>query len=327
MSKLLRFRKYDPKWKEEFERIQTHLDALLTTLILDIHHVGSTSVETMSAKPIIDISIEYESHLEQIIQILEQNNYIYEGEKGIKDRHSFKQLDYTFYEHHLYVCLKGSDNLVNQLLLKRALQNHPEFRKQYSEIKQQLIQANNKDRVLYTESKTGIIQYILKEESRMKSIVLAGGCFWGVEAYFKQLDGVNDTEVGYINGRGQVTYEEVCAGSGHAEAVLIHYDEERISLKKLLDHFFNIIDPTSINRQGPDVGVQYRTGIYNFLEEDRDLIENYIQVRQKEYVAAIMIERAQSLTFFPAEEYHQDYLDKNKRGYCHVDLKSYKNVK
>ena len=161
----------------------------------------------------------------------------------------------------------------------------------------------------------------------MKSIVLGGGCFWGVEAYFKQLDGVTDTEVGYINGNGETNYKEVCKGSGHAEAVLIHYDEEMISLKKILDHFFNIIDPTSINKQGPDTGVQYRSGIYNYPVEQLPFIENYLNVRQKEFQKPLQIERATNLTFYSAEEEHQNYLDKNKNGYCHVNLASHKNVK
>ena len=161
----------------------------------------------------------------------------------------------------------------------------------------------------------------------MKSIVFAGGCFWGVEAYFKQLEGVTETRVGYINAEGKPTYEEVCNASGHAEAVHITYDEERISLKKLMDHLFNIIDPTLINRQGNDVGIQYRTGIYNYTPEMLELIYEYISIRQKEYFKAICIELKTNIIFYNAEEYHQDYLSKNIRGYCHVDLSSYKNIK
>lgn len=160
----------------------------------------------------------------------------------------------------------------------------------------------------------------------MKSIVFAGGCFWGVEAYFKQLDGVTDTEVGYIDGEGATTYEAVCNASGHAEAVLINYDEEVISIKRLLDHLFNIIDPTSINKQGNDVGVQYRTGIYNYAPEQLPFIKNYLTVRQNEFSKPFQLNLKTDLIFFPAEDYHQDYLEKNKSGYCHVDLNSHKNV-
>lgn len=161
----------------------------------------------------------------------------------------------------------------------------------------------------------------------MKSIVFAGGCFWGVEAYFKQLEGVTETEAGYINGNGKATYEEVCSQIGHAEAVELTFDEDIISLKKLLDHLFNIIDPTSINKQGNDRGIQYRTGIYNYTPEMADLIQGYINIRQKEYPKKIMIELKTNLEFFKAEEHHQDYLNKNKNGYCHVDLNSHKNIK
>ncbi|PAT01220.1 peptide-methionine (S)-S-oxide reductase [Candidatus Izimaplasma bacterium ZiA1] len=160
----------------------------------------------------------------------------------------------------------------------------------------------------------------------MKTIVLAGGCFWGVEAYFKQLDGVSDTETGYIGAKGMTTYDEVCNHSGHAEAVYIEYAPEIISLKKLMDHFFNIIDPTSINKQGPDIGIQYRSGIYNYTLEDLPFIKNYINVRQKEYSKPIVIELDTNLEFYKAEDYHQDYLEKNKNGYCHIKLDSYKNV-
>ncbi len=327
MSKLLRYQEYDTNWKKEFETLKTHLDSLLTTLIIDILHIGSTSVESLGAKPILDIDVVFEENLELIIKILEKNDYLYEGEKGIPDRHAFKYLKNDFHEHHLYVIKQGSSNLCNHIRLKYALQNNPKYRKEYQSLKQQLISKNNKDRELYTNSKTNLIHAILKEESTMKSIVLGGGCFWGVEAYFKQLEGVTDTEVGYINGDGDTNYKEVCDGSGHAEAVLIKYDDDIISLKKILDHFFNIIDPTSINKQGPDVGVQYRTGIYNYLPEQAPFIENYISVRQKEYQKPIQVERLTNLTFYGAEENHQDYLEKNKNGYCHVNLASYKNVK
>ncbi len=161
----------------------------------------------------------------------------------------------------------------------------------------------------------------------MKSIVLAGGCFWGVEAYFKQLSGVKDTTVGYIDGKkAYPTYEEVCRGSGHAEAVEIVYDNQEISLKKVLDHLFNIIDPTLMNRQGPDIRVQYRSGIYNFDVHEEAMIKDYLTNVQKQYKKPLHVQVLKQATFYPAEAYHQDYLDKNKNGYCHVNLQSYKNV-
>ncbi len=159
----------------------------------------------------------------------------------------------------------------------------------------------------------------------MKTIILAGGCFWGVEAYFKQLDYVVDTHVGYIDGTFKPTYQEVCAGSGHTEAVLITYKVDY--LLQLLKHFFNIIDPTSINKQGPDIGIQYRSGIYNYSDDEYRLIKDYILKQQQYYNKPIVIQCKQGLIFYDAEEYHQDYLDKNKQGYCHIDLRSVKNVK
>ena len=151
--------------------------------------------------------------------------------------------------------------------------------------------------------------------------------FWCVEAYFKQLNGVIDTEVGYINGPGKVTYKQVCNFRGHTEAVLIKYDEEVMSFKKLLDHFFNIIDPTSINKQGNDIGIQYRTGIYNYPLDQQQFIKSYFLVRQKEYDKPLAIEMVTNLVFYKAEDYHQNYLEKNAQGYCHIDLTSHKNIK
>ena len=97
----------------------------------------------------------------------------------------------------------------------------------------------------------------------MKTIYFAGGCFWGTQKYFDQFDGVTRTEVGYANGPAVApSYEDVCASSGHAETVLVEFDESAISLEQLIKYYFMVIDPTSVNRQGHDVGIQYRTGIY-----------------------------------------------------------------
>lgn len=327
MANELRYEPYNPAWNDAFEQIRDLLYHHLEPFILDIIHVGSTSVVGLGAKPIIDIDIVYQDHLEQIINILEQLGYRYEGTKGVPDRHAFKALNSEYHEHHLYAVLDGSDALENHLTFQRALRNHPSYREEYMALKQSLILENKRDRERYTNKKTPFITTILKEESQMKSIVFAGGCFWGVEAYFKQLEGVKDTKVGYIGGNGQPSYEAVCAGNGYAEAVHIVFDEEQISLNKLLDHLFNIIDPTSINKQGNDVGVQYRTGIYNFTKEDEIFIKNYLNVRQKKYRKPLQLELMTGLTFHRAEEYHQDYLDKHPRGYCHVNLSSYKKVK
>lgn len=327
MAKPLRYSDYDPRWKDEFNRLRDYLDHLLNPYIIDILHVGSTSVEGLGAKPILDVNIIFEEHFEIIKRILEEQGYLYEGEKGISDRHAFKQTADTFYEHHLYVSKTGTTNLLNQVAFKRALQSNPSYRREYMTLKQNLIATDKNNRVLYTDSKTPFITRVLKEVQNMNTIVFAGGCFWGVEAYFKLIDGVIDTEVGYTGAEGYATYEEVCRGSGHTEAVLIQYDGTKVSLNILLDHLFNIIDPTSKNKQGNDRGIQYRTGIYNYLPEELPVIESYLAMQQQNYNKPLQLELETGLTFYAAEDYHQDYLDKRPFGYCHVDLSSHGNVK
>ncbi len=156
----------------------------------------------------------------------------------------------------------------------------------------------------------------------MKEIALAGGCFWGVDEFFSRKEGVLSTKSGYSNGQvDNPTYEEVCTGkTGHAETVLVQYDESRISLETILEKFFKVIDPTSLNRQGNDIGTQYRTGIYYIDTKDKETIDNFIEQKQPRYSSPIVVEVEPLRYFFDAEEYHQDYLKKNPRGYCHIDL-------
>jgi peptide methionine sulfoxide reductase msrA/msrB len=163
--------------------------------------------------------------------------------------------------------------------------------------------------------------------SKLKEIWLAGGCFWGVEAYMSRVYGVYDVTVGYANGNKEnPTYKEVCTGdTGFAETVHVKYDPERIGLKALLEEFFKIIDPTSRNRQGNDVGSQYRTGIYYKDEKDKKVIDEVIALEQEKYTAKIQTEVLPLSSYYPAEEYHQDYLEKNPYGYCHVDFSKLKN--
>ncbi len=158
----------------------------------------------------------------------------------------------------------------------------------------------------------------------VKEIVLAGGCFWGVEEYMSRVDGVVETKVGYANGtKPNPTYEEVCTSTtGHAEACYVKFDENIISLKKLLYKFWNIIDPTVVNRQGPDIGNQYRTGIYYIDEEDFSIIKETFKEEQKKYDEPIVTEMEELKVFYDAEEYHQKYLKKNPGGYCHINLDS-----
>ena len=156
----------------------------------------------------------------------------------------------------------------------------------------------------------------------MKEIILAGGCFWGVEAYFQRLNGVEKTIVGYTDGKTEnPSYKEVCSGeTNHAEACKILYDEKIISLEKILEHFFRIIDPTSLNRQGHDIGTQYRTGVFYNNLEDKEIIEKFIENKKSEYSNPIVVDVKEEKRFWNAEEYHQNYLIKNPGGYCHVNL-------
>ena len=153
----------------------------------------------------------------------------------------------------------------------------------------------------------------------MKTIFLAGGCFWGVERYFQQVKGVVSTKVGYANGtKDNPAYEDLKSGHDDAsETVKIDYDESLISLEKLLELYLRAIDPYSINKQGEDEGLQYRTGIYYLDESDKGTILNYFK---KINLLDYKIEILPLKKFFLAEEYHQNYLIKNPMGYCHINF-------
>lgn len=163
----------------------------------------------------------------------------------------------------------------------------------------------------------------MTDEKNLHTIYLAGGCFWGVEAYMKKLPGVYQTEVGYANGHTEnPTYEEVCTGkTGFAETVKVVYDTSRITTSQLLDGFFMVVDPTSVNKQGNDRGDQYRSGIYYTEEGDKAIAEAAVAKQQEKYKAPIATEVKPLSVFCRAEEYHQDYLDKHPGGYCHINLK------
>ena len=150
-------------------------------------------------------------------------------------------------------------------------------------------------------------------------IYLAGGCFWGTQKYFDQFPGVLETEVGYANGPTESpSYQEVCKSSGHAETVRVVYDEDSLSLENLLRFYFKSINPVSVNRQGNDYGIQYRTGIYYTDNEQKKIAESVMQDIQKNYSSPIAVELLPIDCFYPAEEYHQKYLEKNPGGYCHL---------
>ncbi len=153
----------------------------------------------------------------------------------------------------------------------------------------------------------------------MKTIYLAGGCFWGMQKFFDQFDGVVRTEVGYANGPDQApSYEDVCADSGHAETLRVDFDESRVSLAELLKYYFMVIDPLSVNRQGHDEGIQYRTGIYYTDESMLPELRSFYQAEEEKAGAKLAVELEPLRNFFSAEEYHQKYLDKNPGGYCHI---------
>ena len=156
----------------------------------------------------------------------------------------------------------------------------------------------------------------------IREIYLAGGCFWGVEGYFKRIEGVKDTTCGYANGKtANPSYEDVCRhNTGHAETVRVLFDMDVINLEDLLIYYFRIIDPVSVNKQGNDVGTQYRTGIYYTDESLLPVIKAAVEREQRKYNEKIAVEVLPLENFYSAEEYHQNYLDKNPNGYCHINL-------
>jgi peptide methionine sulfoxide reductase msrA/msrB len=160
----------------------------------------------------------------------------------------------------------------------------------------------------------------------LKDIWLAGGCFWGVEAYMSRIYGVYDVTSGYANGNTEnPSYYDVVNGSGHAEAVHVRYDSEKVDLKTLLNYFFKVVNPTSLNKQGNDEGISYRSGIYYQNEEDLKVIEEVIKELGNKYSEKIVVEVERLKGYYLAEDYHQDYLEKNPDGYCHIEFDAIKN--
>ena len=162
-----------------------------------------------------------------------------------------------------------------------------------------------------------------------KEIYLAGGCFWGLEKYLSLVKGIVDTEAGYANGKTEnPSYEDVChKESGHAETVKVLYNSDEVSLNFILKLFYDVIDPVAKNRQGNDIGTQYRTGIYYTDDQDREIIVNSLKELQKSYDLPIAIEVMPLQNYFAAEEYHQNYLDKNPNGYCHIGGEKFNKAK
>lgn len=154
----------------------------------------------------------------------------------------------------------------------------------------------------------------------MKTIFLAAGCFWGAQHYLKQIRGIVETETGFANGNtDNPTYKEVYSDrTGYAEAVRVVFDPEVLPLKRLVQLYFDCIEPTSVNQQGEDKGTRYRTGIYYIEPEDRLTIQEVYDEVQRGYSAPLAVEVEPIRNFFPADESHQDYLDKHPDGYCHL---------
>ena len=153
-------------------------------------------------------------------------------------------------------------------------------------------------------------------------IFLAAGCFWGAEKYLKLIEGVTFTEVGFANGNTEnPTYKEVYTDqTGYAETVHLRYDPTIVSLRFLLEMYFKAIDPTSLNKQGEDEGTRYRTGIYYNDPADLPIVDDVVAEEAKKYGLPLQVEVEPLRNFYPADEYHQDYLDKNPSGYCHLPI-------
>lgn len=159
----------------------------------------------------------------------------------------------------------------------------------------------------------------------MKEIYFAGGCFWGVEHFFKGVDGVAEATPGYANGHTQnPTYKEVYTDTtGFAETVKVVYNPARVDLAFLTRLFFTVTDPLTLNRQGHDEGTRYRSGVFYQADEDRPVIEAVFQEVSAKLGVPLVTELEPLRCFYPAEEYHQNYLDKNPGGYCHLPLKTF----
>ena len=158
----------------------------------------------------------------------------------------------------------------------------------------------------------------------MRKIYLAGGCFWGIQGYFSRVAGVLESSVGYANSRiANPSYEIVCSGrSGAVEALELCYDEGRLELGEIVDRLLSIIDPAALNYQGNDIGTQYRNGVYYLQESDEAVIQERIKLWEQHNGRKAVTEVLPLQNFYLAESYHQNYLQANPQGYCHIDIDS-----
>jgi len=172
-----------------------------------------------------------------------------------------------------------------------------------------------------SQSKNNTVTKETIKMEKMHEIYFAGGCFWGTEHFMKQIKGVISTEVGYANATVEApTYQQVCSGNtGAAEAVKVVFDPKEVELCLLINLFFKTIDPTTLNQQGNDVGTQYRTGIYYTDKSDLKLLKTVMGRLATDYSKPLVVEVLPLLNFYTAETYHQDYLQSNPKGYCHID--------
>ena len=184
-------------------------------------------------------------------------------------------------------------------------------------------QQTNQDGYILTSDVNNINDHLDYTDSDQRKVYFAGGCFWGVEAYMGRIYGVSDVTSGYANGtKENPSYQDVIKGDDKfVEAVEVTYDPERIDLETLVDDLFLVIDPPSKNKQGNDVGVQYRTGIYFQDEKDATIIKKAVNRQQASYEDEIVTEVQPLDNFYLADDEHQDYLEKNPNGYCHIDLR------
>lgn len=165
--------------------------------------------------------------------------------------------------------------------------------------------------------------FAAETEPEKEVAVFAGGCFWGMENILREIPGVLSTEVGYTGGKlPNPTYQQVCTGlTGHAEAVEITFDPDVVSYETLIDYFFRMHDPTTLNRQHNDIGTQYRSAIFYTSDEQKEIAEKAIAflTEQQKFARPIVTKVTKASVFYPAEGYHQDYLVKNPAGYnCHI---------
>ncbi len=163
----------------------------------------------------------------------------------------------------------------------------------------------------------------------IKSFVVAGGCFWGIEYYYSLVRGVINTTSGYSGGFSKFpTYEEVYSElTGHTESVKIEYNPKETNIKKLLDHYFHITDPTTLNYQKGDIGTRYRSTLFYSTYEEKSEITNYINQIKHKYTSPIVTEVLELKEFWSAEDYHQKYLVNNPDGYCHLNKSHFSKVK